>query len=549
MIRDGAVSSAATLTGLANQPQDAHQETIILKGYGWTTACIASFLICEKGIPSKNIWIFEEQNAIGGCWLEANTHSETFWPITGSKQLYYPPYDLVQRVVRGRPLNRRTMIDNLTAIWSALQFNLVLDSRIVAVDETEKTVTVESKNGIQHYRYDVLISPHYRTMNSYRRAFSLSDGLRNISLSGYKCFKLVGNGLNTAETIKYIIDNMDPGLDYRIEVYYRNSHPVLPRVLFAFNQSGLPVLYMMSVLWPVFRRFRALIRDPEFKTYLECAIREQRRRPAADFKFMGGDFLFHPSVARRLRIIRYDGNLDNIPITCADLLIDTRNDQGINRAVTRHGAHFEIDMGLASHPIAGAYVFPHVYLIQRGIQEVLWSAIAETKPNDGYFWKASNAIDSHKFGSNFWHYAHDVQARIVPFAYWLFPIAGTASFLLWLLFYKLAAITGLIAFFIDLDAVERAPYLVDDSPADYLKMKNDWETLNHRFGVGVPYPLSQREYLKAEKGFRHSLVKIKGRVGFYRRIRRAYVVGMVGVMIVAVWLGLHCLHGQTGTLS
>lgn len=242
-------------------------------------------------------------------------------------------------------------------------------------------------------------------------------------------------------------------------------------------------------------------------------------------------------------MIRYDGNPDGIPITSADLLIDTRNDVGVNSAVTSHASHFQIDMGLASHPIAGAYVFPYIYLIQRGIQEVLWSAITATKPNDGYFWKACEAIDIRKFGSMFWHYAHDVQARIVPFAYWLFPIAGAASFLLWLLLYKLAAITGLIAFFIDLDEIERAPYLVDDSLADYLQMKNEWQSLNRRYGVEVAYPLSQREFLKAEKGFRHSLVVLKSRVGFYRRVSQAYAVGMVCVLLVAAWIGLQYLHG------
>src|SRR5262249_1558578 len=118
----------------------------------------------EKGILPQNVWIFDEQYAIGGCWLEANTYSETFWPITGSEQLYYPPYDRVQRVIRGRPLNRRTMIDNLTPIWRELQFNLVLEARIVTVDETAKTVTVESTSGVRHYQYDVLVSPHVASL-------------------------------------------------------------------------------------------------------------------------------------------------------------------------------------------------------------------------------------------------------------------------------------------------------------------------------------------------------------------------------------------------
>jgi hypothetical protein len=502
--------------------QSSHEKKIIIKGYGWVAAGIASFLICEKGIPAENITIFEDKDEIGGCWLEANTHSETINPIIGIKQAYYPTYDRIQNIVTGSPLIKNTMIENLRRIREELKFNLVLSTKIIDVNEKEKCITVQNQDSSQaKHKYDVLVAPHYRTMNSYNRTISLSDGIRKIDISKYKCFKFVGNGLNTAETIKYIIDTLDPRSDYEIEIYYRNAHPTYPRVAVAFPVAGLPVLFGIGTTLSVLR-FVKMVDNPSFKQYLDVGWKAPSKHGFGDLKLLMGDFLFHPFVANKLKFIHYPGKIEEIPVGEQDLLIDTRNDVSLTRGYPSHTEHFQIEMGHVSHPLANSYVYPHFSLITRGIHEMLWDVIEGRPPNDRYFQRASNKIDSQKLGHNFWNYCHDVQARIVPFAYWFFPIATIPAALLWFVCYRLAVITGLIAFFIDLDTIEKASYLVDESTDGYEKLVREWETLNARSGISVPYPISVKDFTKAQRAHRHSLIGLKKNVNFYRSVRRIY---------------------------
>lgn len=507
---------------------------IIIKGYGYITANVIMYLIDQEKIDPSQITVFDDRSEVGGCWLEANSYTEAVFPIIGNREGYYPVSQRMLRHLQGTPINKASILHNMKSIYDALKFRLVLNSKIIHVDEKAKKVQVQHKDGrVEEHAYDILFSPQYRSMNTFKRTLSLSDGMLSVDLAKYDTFTLVGNSVNTGETIRYIIDNIDPKKDFKIKVYYRHLHYFIPQAIFMPQKYGLPFYYLQELTDFITDKFFAQIAscNMELVSYAQKAVEEAVKKGYWGLHCMCVDLLFHPCIAKRLEFIHYSGDIKDITVSPNELLIDTRNE--ITSPDPKHfpSDHLKLDMGHIIHPTLMTFnAYNHATIIP-GLNSSVWSAMCGKKPDDTYFRKAEKAVMGGMVGTSFWNYAHDYQAKLVPFAYFLFPIDTKCKYYIWRVYFALLRYTGLIAFFINLEALEQDEHLIDETEAGYFLLKKEWEDLDQRFNGGVPYPVAYGELIQKLAKIKCSIVDCKRHLGFYKKIRYCYYAAALAAVL------------------
>lgn len=507
-----------------------------VKGYGSVTSQVVAYLIIEKGVAPTDIHVFDKGASVGGCWVDANTHSETFVPVIGLPEAYYLPYPRIQRHLRGNPMDRKTMIHNLSAIHQELGFQLHLDADIVEEDETAKTITVKHEGAdTRTYAYQVLISPRYRTMDLYQRKLSLRDGIREVDLSAYDRFKIVGNSMNAAESIEYIVKSKSPEQDYSIEIYYRNAYPILPRALGTLlTTAGLPTMWADRARNQLVEKFMQTLQNPSMMEYLGAAMSATPK--TVGVTYLGGDFLFHPFVASKLKFIQYAGDVSAIEAEPRTLVVDCRNETGCGKAVAQGAAdHLRFDMHVVNHPVGRHFVDWAPPTVLAGIGEAVWSTVQGKRPRDKYFRRARESVLNGEAGTCFWHYHHDLSARLVPFAYLFFPINTAAKLRAWQLLFAFLRTTGLITFFMNLSKIEREWKLPDEAEPAYFKLRAAWDALNDRTGMACPYPISFSAFAELRKQTAYSLFDIANNIGVHRRVKATWTTAAAMLLLTLGW--------------
>ena len=358
-------------------------------------------------------------------------------------------------------------------------------------------------------------------MNSYGRNLSLKDGMKKVDLSKYKCFKIIGNSMNTAETITYILDNINPKQDFKIKIYFRNYHIIVPRLNLGYTLPGLPVLYVFEKSAKIRNAYFGLLKNKNVIDYFQKSRKAHVEAVCFQTKMLGADFFFHPVIQDKIEFIKFSGDDKEVPVEDGDLLIDTRNDLYPVKKETHLSNHLEIDQGHTLHPLALAYVTTKVPYRAQGINDAVWAVMTGQKPKDKYYRMAEKHIQNGELGGTFWFYAHDIQQKLVPFAYFFFPISTQQKLRLWKLVFHFLRYTGLIAFFINIKEIEKDDALVNETEGTYFRVRKQWERLDERFGSTTPYPISYFELDSVLSGIKCSLVDIKRNIKFYKKVRTA----------------------------
>jgi len=354
-------------------------DAVILVGFGQVMMHYAVALITQRGIPSRNIFIIDRAENVGGCLYMANTFG---WFGAPSNPLVFYPFELYgtcYHKMKFDPLgiSSPNALTNMHIILDHFGFRVYMGTAWEAVEP------------LLHPRHHC-IKPAYRDVLKGRMAGAM-NGVDAVDLAASN-FHLVGMGSTVGDVVVELVKRRceTHGHQFTISLHYRTPRRfttymgtlVQPPGCFPFYSSGpyssLGVDIDVQVLKASEQKYPELERMlGEFVVWDKA---RQMKNETAPFSAIMNVLTHHPSVALKMKFLKIRDKSD----------VDTRGEPSIDctNAINYH------NLSNSDLPSNRVDLAPNMLTGFPSLRQMLWGGARPSGPMHGQ-WSTALGCTGH----------------------------------------------------------------------------------------------------------------------------------------------------------
>ena len=210
---------------VATVMEDDRSFDFVLIGAGHFQAGVAIGI--RQNNPDARILVVESRDEIGGAWLDANMFSFWQFPLPVHQMVYhYYMHSFTKLPVQCSGLAMRDdVLLELLQLYAFLHVEVAVGCKYLGTREGGRH-ELESVTDSKRIFIDapVLVWPRYRAMNSFNDVSTRHDSILRLDLSKAKGVCVLGNSLQAAESINFV---MRAYSQLPIKIIYRTARLVL----------------------------------------------------------------------------------------------------------------------------------------------------------------------------------------------------------------------------------------------------------------------------------------------------------------------------------